>query len=32
MNLSPAVLEELSLDGAPDGVVVASVGDRFDRR
>ena len=27
MNMSPAVAEELSLDGAPDGVVVASVGD-----
>jgi Do/DeqQ family serine protease len=27
MNMSPAVAEELSLEGAPDGVVVASVGD-----
>jgi S1-C subfamily serine protease len=25
--MSPAVAEELSLEGAPDGVVVASVGD-----
>ena len=27
MNLSPAVKEELSLEGARDGVVVAAVGD-----
>jgi Do/DeqQ family serine protease len=27
MNMSPAVAEELSLEGAPEGVVVASVGD-----
>jgi Do/DeqQ family serine protease len=27
MNMSPAVAEELSLEAAPDGVVVASVGD-----
>src|SRR5271155_3682999 len=27
MNMSPAVVEELSLEGAPDGVVIASVGD-----
>jgi S1-C subfamily serine protease len=27
MNMSPAVAEELSLEGVPDGVVVASVGD-----
>jgi len=27
MNMSPAVAEELSFGGAPDGVVVASVGD-----
>ena len=27
MNLSPAVIEELSLDGAHEGVVVAAVGD-----
>ena len=27
MNMSPAVAEELSLEGAAEGVVVASVGD-----
>ena len=27
MNMSPAVAEELSLDGASQGVVVAAVGD-----
>jgi S1-C subfamily serine protease len=27
MNMSPAVAEELSLDGASQGVVVATVGD-----